>query len=41
MKSLNESIREGETKKRTLEEALDSLQEEVTFYFYLSLWLLL
>lgn len=30
MKSLNENIREGETKKRTLEEALDSLQEEVT-----------
>ena len=29
MKSLNENIREGETKKRTLEEALDALQEEV------------
>lgn len=30
MKSLNESIREGESKKRTLEESLDALQEEVT-----------
>ena len=30
MKSLNETIKEGETKKRTLEETLDSLQEKVT-----------
>jgi hypothetical protein len=29
MKSLNETIREGETKKRQLEESLDALQEEV------------
>ena len=33
MKSLNETIKEGETKKRTLEETLDSLQEEVTHLF--------
>jgi len=30
MKSLNETIKEGETKKRQLEESLDALQEEVT-----------
>jgi len=30
MKSLNETIREGETKKRQLEESLDALQEEVS-----------
>jgi prefoldin subunit 5 len=30
MKSLNESIREVETKKRTLEETVDSLNEEIT-----------
>lgn len=30
MKSLNETIREGEVKKRSLEESLDTLQEEVT-----------
>ena len=30
MKNLNESMKEGETKKRQLEEALDALQEEVT-----------
>jgi hypothetical protein len=32
MKSLNETIREGETKKRQLEESLDALQEEVSRY---------
>jgi hypothetical protein len=32
MKSLNETIREGETKKRQLEESLDALQEEVRRY---------
>ena len=31
MKSLNETIREGETKKRQLEESLDALQEEVSW----------
>merc|ERR1719431_1750796 len=30
MKSLNESIKEGESKKRSLEEELDTLQEDVT-----------
>merc|ERR1719305_2275305 len=30
MKSLNESIKEGDVKKRQLEESLDALQEEVT-----------
>merc|ERR1719431_1531593 len=30
MKTLNESVRESDNKKRSLEEALDSLQEEVT-----------
>ena len=30
MKSLNESIREVEAKKRTLEETVDSLNEEIT-----------
>ena len=30
MKSLNESIREVEGKKRTLEELVDSLNEEIT-----------
>lgn len=30
MKSLNESIREVETKKRSLEELVDSLNEEIT-----------
>jgi hypothetical protein len=30
MKSLNESIREVEVKKRTLEETVDSLNEEIT-----------
>ena len=29
MKNLNESMKEGEAKKRQLEEALDALQEEV------------
>ena len=33
MKSLNETIREGETKKRQLEESLDALQEEVSNIF--------
>jgi hypothetical protein len=40
MKSLNETIREGETKKRQLEEALDALQEEVLYHnlsFFLKL----
>jgi len=30
MKSLNESIKEGESKKRNLEETIDTLQEEIT-----------
>merc|ERR1719297_375024 len=30
MKSLNETIKEGEAKKRQLEETLDAVQEEVT-----------
>ena len=30
MKSMNESIREVESKKRTLEELVDSLNEEIT-----------
>jgi len=30
MKTLNESIREGDTKKRQLEESLDALQEQIT-----------
>ena len=30
MKSLNETIREGETKKKQLEESLDPLQEEAS-----------
>ena len=35
MKSLNETIKEGEAKKRQLEETLDAVQEEVqsTFIF--------
>ena len=30
MRSMNESIREVESKKRTLEELVDSLNEEIT-----------
>merc|ERR1719410_2881781 len=30
MKSLNESIKEGESKKRNFEETIDTLQEEIT-----------
>lgn len=36
MKNLNESMKEGETKKRQLEEALDALQEEVIFNYHIS-----
>ena len=32
MKSLNETIKEGDAKKRQLEEGLDALQEEVRGY---------
>ena len=34
MKSLNESIKEGDVKKRQLEESLDALQEEVGIFFF-------
>ena len=34
MKSLNESIKEGDAKKRQLEESLDALQEEVGIFFF-------